>query len=241
MKQTLKLSPSILEAWNQYLKGVPYQNTEKIANMILKEFSWSVPMIDGACFHYLIEKYGNWGTDKNIKYLPKIKAIQVYHWQTKTTATFRSAIVEIAEQIGQELRGTDKEVWLDYKVERPKAKVIVRQKVDFLGTFSAGDIKTSQRPFDLVQYSDSMQMKLNALSLKDLKLYSWYFVQWSGSRSLGKHEQFDIPITNQVMNDWEKQANEVIDSFLNWIFTQPKLVNARLYDFETDRNPFKGL
>lgn len=240
--KAIKLSPSLIDAWRNYVDDKPFGSLEKVRRYITQRFEWSEPMIKGAAFHYLIEHFGKWN-DKHITMFRaggKIQAVRVYHWQTKRSIDFRRPVVEIAGQIASLTREFDKEIWSDYEFQVRDHLVKVRQKIDLLGSNVAGDIKTSKHKAKPLDYFDSVQWRLNCLACPEVRTFIYYFVRINESNSKADLDIYEIPV-DQVRDDLEDYVRRYAEPFLDWLQTEPDLYNRRAYVEKEDKNPLKDL
>lgn len=182
----IRISPSLLQKWDDVKKGAFNTSLESLQDYILGVFTPSAAMRRGTAYHKLLEEGGD-------PFRMHFKDT-VEYWITVDGEVFKFS--EQAAQPALNLREVFSagahEVWGKWETRVEGEDIICWMRIDLVSGLDIHEFKTSSRPKKYVDYLESYQWKMYLLGFPDALRVNYHIFTLDTNNTRCDYSRFEF-------------------------------------------------
>lgn len=166
----IKISPSLLQKWNDIQKGRWNTTLADLEDYILGTYKPSLAAMRGTAYHKLLEE----GPDKYLRQNGFQVTVEEHDMRETFFFTKEAADPAVALYNAFEGQMTASEAWLSKEFEVEGQQVISWMRTDLIEGDTIHDFKTSSRPKGWLDYLDAYQWKFYLSAVPEAREFRYH-------------------------------------------------------------------
>jgi hypothetical protein len=218
----LRISPSTLESYRNYLNGnyeLWGKNQADLKAELLGGFTGNAATSLGTVVHAFIEGELQYHIAETGNALLKDKELD-NTWQ------FSEQSLQVLQQIRKDYEEAAHELPLRHIVTLPDGtQVEMNMRIDALEGLTVTDFKTSKSPKKWGDYSDSLQWRCYCMALPEVNLVQYVVLEFKHNDPEKLHTDVKVKTFDYLPEqDNDQRVMTYLNSFVDWVKSDPELL-----------------
>jgi len=218
----LRISPSTLESYRNYLNG-SYElwgkNQADLKAELLGGFTGNAATSLGTVVHAFIEGELQYHIAETGNRILKDKELD-NTWQ------FSEETLQALQQIRNEYKDAEHELPIRHNVKLPDGTIVeMNMRIDALDGLTVTDFKTSKSAKKWGDYSDSLQWRCYCMALPEINLVQYVVLEFKHNDPEKLHTDVKVKLFEYLPEqDNDQRVMTYLQSFVDWVKSDPELL-----------------